>query len=107
MGLSPQAESIEGRGSNREIVTDRVLPFERMFGEQHPLRRYWIMTAGVRTVEAPLWAHPLGFELRVMEGDDLHRTQVHRESAAADADALVTRDRLADRGWIVVSSEAD
>lgn len=54
-------------------------------------------TRRVRCIESP---HPLGVELRVIVGpDDLRRSEVFRERAAADAAAAAWRDAFEQKGW--------
>ena len=64
-----------------------------------PLETFWTLAGEGHTATATLWRHPLGVELRIMEGDELRRTQVYCEAEDAAVDAQATRSRLQMRGW--------
>jgi hypothetical protein len=62
-------------------------------------KTYWTMEGEGRRASAILVRHPLGFELRVLEGGELRRSQVHSDGLKAESDALDTYKRLLARGW--------
>jgi hypothetical protein len=67
-----------------------------------PLETFWTLAGEGHTATATLWPHPLGVELRIMEGESLRRTQVYRDAEEAAVDAQATRSRLQMRGWKLV-----
>jgi hypothetical protein len=60
----------------------------------------WQLAKHSRSARCVERLHPLGFELRVMLGDDdLRRSEVFRDRAAADAAAAEWRAAFEQRGW--------
>jgi hypothetical protein len=71
-----------------------------------PVDTFWTLAGEGHTATATLWPHPLGVELRIMEGAELRRTQVYRDAEDAAVDARATRSRLQMRGWKIVPVSA-
>src|SRR5687768_7994114 len=66
---------------------------------EQPLRR-WHLVKGSHTATCTESKHPLGSELRVViDKDDLRRSEVFREAAAASAAAAEWRAAFERKGW--------
>ena len=42
---------------------------------------------------------PIGIDLRLMEGDDFRRTEVHKDGDLAEIKAAEWKQKLKERGW--------
>ena len=59
----------------------------------------WTVTKGTRTLRCVARYLPLGIDLRLMEGDDFRRTELHKDGDLAKVRATGWRQALEERGW--------
>jgi hypothetical protein len=59
----------------------------------------WRVTKGPRTLRCVARYLPIGIDLRLMEGDDFRRTEVHKDGDVAEIKAAEWRKKLEARGW--------
>jgi hypothetical protein len=59
----------------------------------------WTVTKGTRTLRCVARYLPIGIDLRLMEGDDFQRTEVHKDGDLAEIKATGWRQVLEERGW--------
>jgi hypothetical protein len=59
----------------------------------------WTLQKGPRAARCTIWSHPLGFELRLLCGEDLPRIKVCRTPEAMVRLQAVWRAALEARGW--------
>jgi hypothetical protein len=57
-------------------------------------RTYWSLVGEGHTATAVLCQHPLGWELRIVEGDELRRSRVYRHATDAEDDGAIFTDIL-------------
>ena len=59
----------------------------------------WTMKKGDRELRCVVRYLPSGLDLRLMQGRDFRRTELHRDANAASARATEWRTILSERGW--------
>jgi hypothetical protein len=59
----------------------------------------WAVSKATRTLRCVARYLPIGIDLRLMQGEDFRRTQVHRDADAATARAAEWKAALVERGW--------
>jgi hypothetical protein len=59
----------------------------------------WTVSKDTRTLRCVARYIPIGIDLRLMQGDDFHRTELHRDADAANAKAAEWKTALMERGW--------
>lgn len=64
--------------------------------EPRPARELWRVRVSDGWATAELWAHPIGWELRVLWEGNLQRSQAYRDVAEAQRDPDATKARLED-----------
>ena len=59
----------------------------------------WAVSKDTRTLRCVARYLPIGIDLRLMQGEDFRRTEVHRDADAATAGAAEWRAALVENGW--------
>lgn len=64
-----------------------------------PESELWTVSKGERALHCVARYLPTGIDLRLIEGGDFRRTELHREADAATAVATKWKAALLERGW--------
>jgi hypothetical protein len=74
---------------------------ETVTKEKPPVREVemWVVTKDTRTLRCVARYLPIGIGLRLMQGEDFRRTEVHRDADAVNAKAAEWKAALLERGW--------
>ena len=83
--------SQEGTLKWLETVTKEKPPVEEV--------AMWTVIKGTRTIRCVARYLPIGIDLRLMEGDDFRRTEVHKDGDLAEIKAAEWKQKLKERGW--------
>jgi hypothetical protein len=59
----------------------------------------WTVTKGSRKLRCVARYLPTGIDLRLLEGDDFRRTELHKDSDLAEIRSMGRKQALEDRGW--------
>jgi hypothetical protein len=59
----------------------------------------WTVSKDTRTLRCVARYLPIGIDLRLMQGEDFRRTEVHRDADAATARAAEWRSALVEHWW--------
>jgi hypothetical protein len=59
----------------------------------------WTLSKGTRTLRCIARYLPNGIDLRLLEGDDFRRTELHKDGDLAALQATGWRQALEERGW--------
>jgi hypothetical protein len=59
----------------------------------------WTVTKPERELRCVVRYLPTGLDLRLMQGDDFRRTELHQDAAAVSAKATEWKTALLERGW--------
>jgi hypothetical protein len=59
----------------------------------------WTVKKGARTLRCVARYLPSGIDLRLLEGDDFRRTELHKDADLAELKATGWRQVLEERGW--------
>ncbi|MPY89600.1 MAG: hypothetical protein GEU99_16950 [Luteitalea sp.] len=68
--------------------------------QERPIRVYWRLRQGDHTVRAELWPHERGYELRIIEDDEIVSLSWRRAAATIQHAAARDKKWYEGEGWI-------